>query len=316
MAACRRLSPCSSALMLGLLVPATSCQCAGVWNLSCQPRRLRGHCSVHDPAPLGRYSAECSGRFVLQDATCVLCTNMQGSLSTWGPGGHPLRVPTPWWGTFPSFNRPLGRILRELRCTLGSPLLPRMAQSSEHTVRSLLSSSSCPCRLGCCQGRIGPPIMSLQKPTPAEGAMAWLGFAHGSCLCGLHEVLSVLSPRWRQSCRALLRPSLQIMLQRGTRDTPISMGAERQRAEAKHKQTQATQDTPTRDRLQTHPLRSAKTTVQQATAGNLRPTRPRDKRGRATGPSRTPDQGHTSQTGPKTRCRGIWRRRAPGAPPR
>jgi hypothetical protein len=31
------------------------------------------------------------------------------------------------------------------------------------------------------------------------------------------------------------------------------MGAERQRAEAKHKQSQATQDTPTQDRLQTHP---------------------------------------------------------------
>jgi hypothetical protein len=46
---------------------------------------------------------------------------------------------------------------------------------------------------------------------------------------------------------------LNIEVQRGTRDTPNSMGAERQRAQAKHKQTQATQDTPTRDRLQTHP---------------------------------------------------------------
>jgi hypothetical protein len=44
-----------------------------------------------------------------------------------------------------------------------------------------------------------------------------------------------------------------IVLQRGTRDTPNSMGAEGQRAEGKHKQTQATQDTPTRGRLQTHP---------------------------------------------------------------
>jgi hypothetical protein len=56
------------------------------------------------------------------------------------------------------------------------------------------------------------------------------------------------------------------------------MGAERQRAEAKHKQTQATQDTPTRDGLRTHPLRSAKATVQQATADNLRPPKPEPER--------------------------------------
>jgi hypothetical protein len=65
---------------------------------------------------------------------------------------------------------------------------------------------------------------------------------------------------------------------RGTRDTPNSLGAKRQRAEAKHKQTQATRDTPTRDRLQTHPLRSAKATVQQPTADNLRPPEPEPKR--------------------------------------
>jgi membrane-bound lytic murein transglycosylase B len=56
------------------------------------------------------------------------------------------------------------------------------------------------------------------------------------------------------------------VLQRGTRDTPKSMGAERQRAEAKHKQTQATHDTLTRDRPQTHPHKSAKATGKQATA--------------------------------------------------
>jgi hypothetical protein len=80
------------------------------------------------------------------------------------------------------------------------------------------------------------------------------------------------------------------VLQRGTRDTPNSMG-ERQRAEAKHKQTQATQATLTRERPQTHPHKSAKATGKQATADNLRPPRPRDKRGRATGPGQTPWQG-------------------------
>jgi hypothetical protein len=61
------------------------------------------------------------------------------------------------------------------------------------------------------------------------------------------------------------------VLQRGTRDTPNSVGAERQRAEAKHKQTQATQDTLTRDRPQTHPHKSAKVTGKQETTDNLRP---------------------------------------------
>jgi hypothetical protein len=52
---------------------------------------------------------------------------------------------------------------------------------------------------------------------------------------------------------------------------PNSMSAERQRAEAKHKQTQATQDPLTRDSPQTHPHKSAKATGKQATADNLRP---------------------------------------------
>jgi hypothetical protein len=82
---------------------------------------------------------------------------------------------------------------------------------------------------------------------------------------------------------------MYIVVQRGTRDTPHSMGAERQRAEAKHKQTQATQDTLTRGRLQTHPHKSAKATGKQATADNLRPPRLRDKRGRATGLGQTPE---------------------------
>jgi hypothetical protein len=64
-----------------------------------------------------------------------------------------------------------------------------------------------------------------------------------------------------------------IVLQRGTRDTPNSMGAERQRAEAKHKQTQS-QDKLTRDRSQTHPHKSAKATGKLATVDNLRPPRP------------------------------------------
>jgi hypothetical protein len=42
-----------------------------------------------------------------------------------------------------------------------------------------------------------------------------------------------------------LDPKIDRDLQRGTRDTPNSMGAERQRAEAKHKQTRTTRDTPT-----------------------------------------------------------------------
>jgi hypothetical protein len=78
-----------------------------------------------------------------------------------------------------------------------------------------------------------------------------------------------------------------IVLERGTRDTPNSMGTRRKRAEAKHKRTQATQDTLTRDRPQTHPHKSAKATRKQATADNLRPPRSRDKRGRATGPGQT-----------------------------
>jgi hypothetical protein len=59
------------------------------------------------------------------------------------------------------------------------------------------------------------------------------------------------------------------------------MGAERRKAEAKHKQTQAAQDTPTRDRLQTHPLRSAKAIVQQATADNLPSPSPSARRNRS-----------------------------------
>jgi hypothetical protein len=58
------------------------------------------------------------------------------------------------------------------------------------------------------------------------------------------------------------------------------MGAERQRAEAKHKQTQATQDTLTQGRLQAHPHKSAKAIGKQATADNRRPPGPRDKRPR------------------------------------
>jgi hypothetical protein len=74
---------------------------------------------------------------------------------------------------------------------------------------------------------------------------------------------------------------------RGTRDKSNSKAAERRRVEAKPKQTQASQDTPTRDRLQAHPHMSAKATAKQATADNLRPPRPTDKRGRATGPGQT-----------------------------
>jgi hypothetical protein len=48
-------------------------------------------------------------------------------------------------------------------------------------------------------------------------------------------------------------------------------------------------ETPTRNRLQTYPHRSAKATVKQATADNLRPPRPRDKRGYDTGPGRAPE---------------------------
>jgi hypothetical protein len=69
------------------------------------------------------------------------------------------------------------------------------------------------------------------------------------------------------------------------------MGAERQRAEAKHTQTQATQDTLTRDRPQPHPHKSAKATGKQATADNRRP-------GEAAqwGPARHPSK--VVQTGP------------------
>jgi hypothetical protein len=92
----------------------------------------------------------------------------------------------------------------------------------------------------------------------------------------------------RQPETKLGAPFVNIVIQRGTRDTPNSMGAERQRAKAKHKQTQATQDTRTRDRPQTHSHMSAKATAKQATADNLRPSWPRDKRGRATGLGQTP----------------------------
>jgi hypothetical protein len=88
-----------------------------------------------------------------------------------------------------------------------------------------------------------------------------------------------------------------IGLQRGTRPTawaPKGEEAEAKprakytRGETKHRQTRVTRDTPKPDKLQTHPHMSAKATVKQATADNIRPPRPRDKRGRATGPGQTP----------------------------
>jgi hypothetical protein len=51
---------------------------------------------------------------------------------------------------------------------------------------------------------------------------------------------------------------LSISSQRGTKDTPNSMGAERRKPKGKRKQTQATKDTSTPDRPLTHPHRSAK----------------------------------------------------------
>jgi hypothetical protein len=54
-------------------------------------------------------------------------------------------------------------------------------------------------------------------------------------------------------------------------ETEAKPGAKHTSGKAEPKQTQATRDTLTYDKLQAHPHRSAKATVQQATADNLKP---------------------------------------------
>jgi hypothetical protein len=84
------------------------------------------------------------------------------------------------------------------------------------------------------------------------------------------DVLGATADAWIELDRGGREARLTAWALKG-KETKAKPSANHTRGEAKHKQTRATRDTPTRDKLQAHPHRSAKATVQQATADNLRP---------------------------------------------